>query len=79
MRAVFGLIGLVVVLAVVGLLVRSQLRSVQALRPAPAAAASSAPGGAARETPRQVSQKVADDIARAIDQGAHRRDGDAEK
>ena len=84
MRAVFSLVGLVVVLAIVGMLVKTQLKSVQTLRVAPAAGAASAPAGTAPETPRQVSQKVADDIVRAMDQGARDRDaaaaaGDAQK
>ena len=83
MRAVFGLVGLVVVLAIVGMLVKTQLKSVQTLRVAPTAEAASASGGTAPATPKQASQKIADDIARAMDQGAHRRDaaagGDAEK
>ena len=75
MRAVLGLIGLVVALAVVGVLVKTQLKAVQPIRVAPA--------GAASASPRQVSQQVADDIAKAMQQGALRSDGntprDAEK
>ena len=83
MRAVFGLVGLVVVLAVVGMLVKTQLKSVQTLRVAPAAESTSASGSTAAATPRQASQKIADDIARAMEQGARSRDaaaaGDAQK
>ena len=75
MRAVLGLIGLVVALAVVGVLVKTQLKSVQADRMAPVGPAS-APSGAAPAPPRQVARQVADDIARAMQQGAPRSDGD---
>ena len=76
MRAVFGLVGLVVALAVVGVLVKAQLKAVQAPRVAPAGTAS-APAGASPVSPRQVSKQVADDIAKAMQQGARRSDGDA--
>ena len=77
MRAVLGLIGLVVALAVVGVLVKTQLKAVQAIRVAPAGAAPApAPAGAASASPRQVSRQVADDIAKAMQQGARRSDGD---
>ena len=79
MRAV---IGLVVTLAVVGVLVKTQLKAVQADRMAPAGTAS-APPDPTLAPPRQVSRQVADDIARAMQQGAPRSDGgtarDAEK
>ena len=82
MRAVLGLIGLVVALAVVGVLVKTQLKAVQAVRVAPAGVASaptgasSDPTGATPASPRQVSRQVADDIAKAMQQGARRSDGD---
>ena len=75
MRAVLGLIGLVVALAVVGVLVKTQLKAVQAIRVAPVGV-SSAPTGAVPASPRQVSRQVADDIAKAMQQGARRSDGD---
>ena len=82
MRAVLGLIGLVVTLIVAGVLVKTQLKAVQADRTASAGPASMPPG-AIPASPRQVSRQVADDIARAMQQGAPRSDGntprDAEK
>ena len=76
MRAVLGLIGLVVALALVGMLVKTQLKTVQSIRVTPADTAS-APAGALPVPPRQVSKQVADDIAKAMQQGARRGDGDA--
>ena len=82
MRAVLGLIGLVVALAVIALLVKMQLKAAQTIRVAPADAASVPTGaapvsiGAAPASPRQVSRQVADDIAKAMQQDARRSDGD---
>ena len=82
MRAFLGLIGLVVALAIVGMLVKTQLKAVQAVRVAPAGVASAPPGAppaptdAAPVSPRQVSRQVADDIAKAMERGARRSDGD---
>ena len=75
MRAVFSLLGLVVVLAIVGLLVKAQFRPT----PAPARAAAQAanpdlpvvpvvtPGNA-----KQIEDKVRADVERTMQQGAAR-------
>lgn len=75
MRLVFGVLGLVVVLAIVGSLLRKQLQTVQ--RPlAPAVGASAA---ALSGTPAQQSQslqkKVADDVNRFMQQAPKRLEG----
>jgi hypothetical protein len=82
MRAIFGVVSLLVALAVVGVLAKNQLRaakSVGASLPAgsgtgsPAAPASGTPAGEAR----QIQQQVSHDVARALEQGAARnRDAD---
>ena len=56
MRAMFGLAGLVVALAIVGLLAKKQLAAVQA--PVPALQGASAPAGTVREQSQQVQQQV---------------------
>ncbi|GDY37371.1 hypothetical protein [Acidovorax sp. NB1] len=63
MRAVFGLVGLVVVLAIVGLLAKKQLSATRAPVPAlqsaaPGAAPASAPPATVREQSQQVQQQV---------------------
>lgn len=63
MRAVFGLVGLVVVLAIVGLLAKKQLaatRSPIASLPAATGAAdpASAPTGTVRDQSQQIQQQV---------------------
>lgn len=65
MRGVFGVVGLLIVVAMVGLIARSQL---QATRAVPAAAAASSVRAQSRQLPRQV----ADDVAKALSQGAAR-------
>jgi hypothetical protein len=82
MRAVFGVVSLLVALAVVGVLAKNQwraARSVGASLPAgsgtgsPAAPASGTPAGEAR----QIQQQVGHDVAQALEQGAARtRDAD---
>jgi hypothetical protein len=61
MRGLFGLVGLVVVLAVVGLLAKSQLSAVRAPAvemPGVTAGPASAPAGNVREQSRQMQDQV---------------------
>ncbi|MFN4120074.1 hypothetical protein [Acidovorax sp.] len=63
MRGMFGLVGLVVALALVGVLVKKQMSATRApvpsLQPAPAVAgAASAPAATVREQSQQVQQQV---------------------
>lgn len=65
MRAVLGVVGMLIVVAIVGLIARSQL---QAVRTDPAAAAASGVRGQSQQLQRQV----ADDVSKALSQGAAR-------
>lgn len=56
MRAMFGLIGLVIVLALVGLLVKKQMATTKA--PVPALQGASAPTGSVREQSQQMQEQV---------------------
>jgi len=78
MKAMFGLVSLLVALAIVGLLAVKQLRSAA---PSVAAGGSStatavagvppiAAGGTVREQSQQIQQKVLDDVNKALQQGA---------
>ncbi|MEO6030332.1 MAG: hypothetical protein ABIP61_00285 [Burkholderiaceae bacterium] len=74
MKALFGIVSLLVALAVVGLLAARQLQAV-APSVAPAAAAAAgvpafAASGNVREQSRQLQRKVQDDVAKALEQGA---------
>lgn len=72
MRALFSLVGLLVVAAIVMLLAKKQL---QAVAPSIVPAATPAASGAAptvQEQARGVQQKVLQDMNRALEQGAAR-------
>ena len=58
MRGMFGLIGLVVVLALVGLLVKKQMAATKAPVLVPALPGAPAPTGTVREQSQQVQQQV---------------------
>lgn len=70
MRGVFSAVALLVVLAVVGLAVTKQLKSAGTVH---ATTGQPAASGVAGETPQQVQQRVRDDVAKALEQGAAAR------
>ena len=75
MRAVFGVVSLLVALAIVGLIT---VRQMKATRLAPAAAASQAgmvlsnPGGTPAAQSQAIQKQVGDDAAKALAEGAAR-------
>lgn len=77
MRAIFGVVGLLVALAIVGMLAVKQLKatgqSIADVRPAGAGAASGPQSGTVREQSRQLQQRVQSDVTRALEQGAAAR------
>jgi hypothetical protein len=80
MRAIFGMVSLLVALAVVGLLVKNQLKVVNkpvgASLPPAQSAAESPPAAPAASTVRaevqQLQQRVGSDVAKALEQGTAR-------
>ena len=68
MKALFGVVSLLVVLAIVGLMAAKQLRAVSA--PIAAAPGGAAASGSVRDEARQTQQQVAADVAKALQQGA---------
>jgi hypothetical protein len=74
MRALFSLVGLLVVVAIVMLLARKQLQAVT-----PAVAPVAAPGTAptVQDQSRGVQQQLRQDVGRALEQGAA-RSGDSQ-
>lgn len=75
MRAVFGVVSLLVVLVVIGTMARKQLQSVTAAAPARAAAAgASAPqvGGTPAQQSRQLQQQVRDEVNKLMQQAPAR-------
>ena len=76
MRALFSLVGLVIVLAIIAMIVKKQL---QAVTPAVVPSAPAATAGAAPTLPEQsraAQQKVLQDVNRALQQGAASRAAD---
>jgi len=79
MKAMFGVVSMLVALAVVGLLMVKQLRAVGHAEPVDATAAAVAVpalsgSGALRDQAMQLENKVAADAAKAMAQGEHNRD-----
>ena len=72
MRALFSLVGLLVVVAIIAMIAKKQLQAVApAIVPtAPAAAGGNAP--TVQEQSRAAQQKVLQDVNRALEQGAAR-------
>lgn len=81
MKAVLGMISLLAALAIVGLLAARKLKTAApTIAPGASAAAAAglatsglASGGTVREQSQQIQQKVRDDVARALEQGASAR------
>jgi hypothetical protein len=83
MKAMFGIVSLLIALAIVGFLAARQLKTAapSATSGSTAAAAATAgvalPGvaasGTVREQSQQIQQKVKDDVAKALQQGAAQR------
>ena len=83
MRAIFGVVSLLVVVAIVGLLASRQLKAVNssvasaAAQAAPAgASAAPAPTGTVREQSQQLQQRVVGDVVKAMEQGARKDESD---
>jgi hypothetical protein len=72
MRAVFGVLSLLVVLLVVGVLAKRQWQGATTL-PSSVPSATASPGPAApAASPQAVQRRVTDDLQRAMEQGASR-------
>jgi hypothetical protein len=86
MRALFGVVSLLVALAVVGLVVVNQLKAVGHVGTHAAAATPGVPApptmsgsGTVREQAVQLENKVANDVVKAMQQGAASRKEEPEK
>ena len=86
MRAIFGVVSLLVVVAIVGLLASRQLKAVSssvssaAVQMTPGGASgpngAAAPTGTVREQSQQLQQKVANEVVKALEQGARKDESD---
>ena len=85
MKALFGVVSLLIALAIVGLVAVKQLKAVGhvgAASPANAdvpAVPQMSGSGTVRQQARQLENKVADDVVKAMNQGAESRKEEAEK
>ena len=68
MKAMFGVVSLLIALAIVGFLAARQLKTA-----APSASSGAAASGTVREQSQQIQQKVKDDVTKALQQGAAAR------
>lgn len=87
MRALFGAVSLLIVLAIVGLIAVRQLKAVGHVASLPASAAigvntatlpQMSGSGSVRDQSRELQKQVTDDVAKALKQGATRTE-DADK
>lgn len=74
MKAVFGIVSLLLALTAVGVLASRQLKAGSAPVSAGMAASATAAAAAPHEQSRQIQQQVRDDLNRALPQGAAQRD-----
>ena len=74
MRAVFGVLSLLVALAIVGTLVTRQMKAMKMTTGIVTGSPDAAGSATVREQSQQIQRKVADDITKALDQGAARND-----
>lgn len=79
MRMVFGVLGLLIALAIVGSLVKRQLQAVGApVRPEAASTAGVAPtSGTPAQQSQQLQHRIADDVNRLMQQAPARVEGGA--
>jgi hypothetical protein len=70
MRLVLGVVGLLVALAIVGIVMKKQL---QATGHVAASVAPAASGATVAEQSRQIQQQIKGDVAKALEQGAAQR------
>jgi hypothetical protein len=71
MRMIFGVLSLLVALAIVGYLAKTQLKAVT-VAPVAGVPAAQAPAATPAQQSQQIQRQVQDDIARAMQQGADR-------
>ena len=86
MKALFGVVSLLVVLAIVGLIAVKQLKTVGQIGGSMADTAQGVPAmpqmsgsGTVRDRSRELQNKVANDAIKAMNQGAEARQAESEK
>lgn len=77
MRIVFGIVGLLIAVAIVGMLAKQQLHALRTGVPEPEAASAPVLTGTPAQQSQQLQRQVTQDINKALQQGMQ-RDADAE-
>ncbi|MDH3460026.1 MAG: hypothetical protein OEM00_03420 [Burkholderiaceae bacterium] len=78
MRMVFGVLSLLVVLAIIGSLAKKQLQAVSVpVEPSGTAASAPPPSGTPAQQSQQLQRRVADDVSKALEQGASRLENES--
>ncbi len=80
MRIIFSVLGLLVVVAIIGMLARHELQTARVIVPADGAASETVLSGTPAQQSKQVQRQVTDDINKALQQGMQRNaDADAKQ
>jgi hypothetical protein len=74
MKALFGVVSLLVVLAIVGVLASRQLKASKLSSASVTGVTAEAASGTLRQQSQQIQDKVKDDITKALEQGAARNE-----
>ena len=74
MRVIFGVLSLLIVVAIVGMLAKNQLQAVQVSAPVDGVASAPVLTGTPAQQSRQLQRQVTDDIDKALQQGMQRND-----
>jgi len=73
MRIIFGVLGLLIVVAIVGMLAKRELQAVRAIAPGNAASAA-VPTGTPAQQSKALQRQIGSDIDKALQQGMQRNE-----
>lgn len=80
MRIIFSALGLLIVVAIVGMLAKRELQAARVIVPVDGAASATVLAGTPAQQSRQLQRQVTDDINKALQQGMQRNaDADAKQ
>lgn len=80
MRIIFSVLGLLVVVAIIGMLAKNELQATRVIVPTDGAASAAVLSGTPAQQSQQLQRQVTDDINKALQQGMQRNaDADAKQ
>ncbi len=74
MRIIFSMVGLLVVVAIIGMLAKHELQAARVVVPAGEAASATVLTGTPAQQSKQLQRQVTDDINKALQQGMQRNE-----